>query len=119
MGSEISSTGTYDRYRQLLDAAPDAMIVVDGDGIITFANLETERMFGYSRDEIVGQSVEILIPLRFRPVHAAHVHSFFDQPTRRPMGSRLGPGKGRVDRISHETAARGSTGSRRRDLPSM
>jgi PAS domain S-box-containing protein len=76
-------------YRALLDAAPDSMIVVGPDGVIAFANLETERVFGYVRAELVGQRLEMLIPERFRAGHAAHLSRFFAMPTRRPMGSGL------------------------------
>ena len=55
-----------ERYRQLLDAAPDAMLVVGSDGTIEFANAQTERLFGYAREELIGQPFELLIPDRFR-----------------------------------------------------
>jgi PAS domain S-box-containing protein len=87
--TEPPSAGSQDRYRQLIDAAPDAMIVVSPEGVLTFANVETERLFGYTRDELVGQKLEILIPERFRPTHDPHLHHFFNSPTRRPMGSGL------------------------------
>jgi PAS domain S-box-containing protein len=76
-------------YRQLLETAPDAMIVVRPDGAITFANLETERLFGYGRDELLGQTLDMLIPERFRAGHGAHLQRFFAKRTRRPMGSGL------------------------------
>jgi PAS domain S-box-containing protein len=88
MPSEPPS-GPHDRYRQLLDTAPDAMIVVGADGRIAFANAETERLFGYRREELVGQPLEILIPERFRGTHGRHMQRFFDTPTRRGMGSGL------------------------------
>jgi PAS domain S-box-containing protein len=76
-------------YWQLLDTAPDAMMVVRTDGAIAFANLETERLFGYTRAELVGQPLEMLIPERFRAGHGGHLARFFASPTRRPMGSGL------------------------------
>ncbi len=76
-------------YRALLDAAPDSMIVVGPDGAIAFANLETERLFGYARAELVGRPLEMLIPERFRAGHGGHLSRFFARPTRRPMGSGL------------------------------
>src|SRR5579859_2740422 len=89
MPSDPPSTGSHDRYRELLDTAPDAMIVVGADSAITFANVETERLFGYRRDELIGQPLDLLIPERFRGTHGAHLDRFFTNPTRRPMGSGL------------------------------
>ena len=69
----------------LLDAAPDAMFVVD-DGEIVFANDEVERVFGYRRDELVGQSIERLIPDEMRSRHVAQRRDYAAAPTRRKMG---------------------------------
>ena len=74
---------------QLLDAAPDAMVVVDASGRIALVNRQTESLFGYSRDELIGQSVETLLPDRFRASHPHYRKSFFDQPRVRPMGQGL------------------------------
>ena len=70
------------RYRGLLEAAPDAMVIADAQGHIILVNAETERLFNYTRDELIGKPVEILIPQRFRQQHpqqrqgyAAHPHS--------------------------------------------
>jgi PAS domain S-box-containing protein len=65
------------------------MIVVSLDEGITFANLETERLFGHKRDELIGQPLEMLIPERFRPTHSGYVRRYFESPMRRPMGSGL------------------------------
>jgi PAS domain S-box-containing protein len=89
MNSDTISAQPQDYYRQLLDTAPDAMIVVSLDEGITFANLETERLFGYTRDALIGQSLEVLIPERFRQPHGSHLRRYFESPTRRPMGSGL------------------------------
>ncbi len=75
--------------RQLLDAAPDAMVVVDSIGAIVLVNRQTESLFGYSRDELVGNPVEILIPERFRNRHPRHREGFFKQSRVRPMGQGL------------------------------
>ncbi len=75
--------------RDLLDTAPDAMVVVDGDGRITLVNIRAEALFGYSRSELVGQHLELLIPDRFRRTHGRHVSGFFANPTVRSMGSGL------------------------------
>jgi PAS domain S-box-containing protein len=91
MASEATSTSAFDdeRYRLLVDSAPDAMVVVDAKGSIELVNLQTEKLFGYARTELIGQSLEVLIPDRFRAGHAAHVARFIAQPTVRPMGSGL------------------------------
>jgi PAS domain S-box-containing protein len=78
-----------DTFRQLVDTAPDATIVVDQSGTIVLVNLQTERLFGYRRDELVGQKVELLIPERFRASHPTHRSKFFSEPKVRPMGSGL------------------------------
>jgi PAS domain S-box-containing protein len=78
-----------DEYRQLLDAAPDAMIVVSAEGKITFANTETGRLFGYENHELLGRTLDVLIPERYRAAHGGHLARFFASPTRRPMGSGL------------------------------
>ncbi len=77
------------RYRQILDTAPDAILVVDRSGTIQLVNLQTERIFGYSRTDLIGQSLEVLIPERFRASHGGHVSKYFHQPRIRSMGSGL------------------------------
>jgi PAS domain S-box-containing protein len=77
------------RYRQLLDAAPDAMVVVGVDGKIDVVNVQTERVFGYARSELVGQQLDVLIPERFRQAHGAHLARFLSSPAARPMGSGI------------------------------
>jgi PAS domain S-box-containing protein len=76
-----------DRYRYLLDTAPDAIVVTDSKGKIDFVNLQTEKIFGYARAELVGQPIEILIPERFRPSHVGHRTQYAAEPSLRPMGS--------------------------------
>ncbi len=80
-----------DRYRQLIDLAPDAIVVVEPDSNIEYANHEAERIFGYSLDELVGKPHEILIPPRLRAYHAAQTARFLAEPDpkRRPMGHGL------------------------------
>jgi PAS domain S-box-containing protein len=84
-----SSVPNDDGFRQLLDAAPDAMIVVNAEGAIEFANAQTENVFGHDRAELVGQPLDVLIPERFRGVHGAHLKRFLANPGTRPMGSGL------------------------------
>jgi PAS domain S-box-containing protein len=73
----------------LLDAAPDAMLLIDGDGTITFANDRVRDLFGYEPDEIVGEPVEQLIPEGLREDHVAHREAYRKDPERRPMGVGL------------------------------
>jgi PAS domain S-box-containing protein len=75
--------------RGLLEAAPDAMVVVGPTGGIVLVNGQTERLFGYSRGELVGQSVDILVPDRFRNTHPAHRSEYTRDPRARPMGAGL------------------------------
>lgn len=89
MSSEPRPDNSQLLHSQLLDTAPDAMVVVDPDGTIRFVNVQTENMFGYARDELLGQKLEFLIPERFRATHFRHVDRFFASPTSRPMGSGL------------------------------
>ncbi len=74
-------------FKLLLDAAPDAVVVVGERGLISLVNLQTERLFGYARAELVGQPIEILIPQRFHGAHVGHRSRFASAPTVRPMGS--------------------------------
>ncbi|MGH9885240.1 MAG: PAS domain S-box protein, partial [bacterium] len=76
-------------FRALLDAAPDGIVVCDGQGVLVVVNSEAERMFGYGRDELVGQSIDRLIPEHVRPRHHHHVASYTAEPRTRPMGSNL------------------------------
>ena len=77
------------RAEALLEAAPDAMVVVDQAGKIVLVNAQTERLFGYQRAEILGQQIEVLIPTRFHEGHQAHRTNFFSQPGIRAMGANL------------------------------
>jgi len=83
------SARTEERYSQLLDAAPDAMVVIGDDGRIDLVNAQTEKLFGYSREELIGRDLDLLIPARFRSAHSGHLKAFFAHPGSRPMGSGL------------------------------
>ena len=74
-------------YRRVLERSPDAFLVVDADGVINLANEQCEKMFGYTRSELVGQKVEVLVPDEFRPHHAGLRASFHREPTTRAMGA--------------------------------
>jgi PAS domain S-box-containing protein len=73
----------------MLDAAPDGLLLVDGRGRMALVNDRVEEMFGYGRDDLVGQAVEVLLPEAFRQVHVAHRQRFLAQPRTRPMGAGL------------------------------
>jgi two-component system, cell cycle sensor histidine kinase and response regulator CckA len=77
------------RFRGLLEAAPDAVVCVDADGRIVLVNAQTERLFGYGRDELTGQPVEILVPDAIRAVHPAHRAGYVADPQPRQMGAGI------------------------------
>ena len=76
-----------EQFRLLFEAAPNGMIVTDHDGIITFINKQTEKLFGYSRGDLVGRSIEVLIPKRFQATHPSLRAQFARQPETRAMGA--------------------------------
>jgi PAS domain S-box-containing protein len=77
------------QYRELIDAAPDGIVVVDSEGAIILVNVQAEHMFGYPRSELLRNRIEMLIPHRFRPNHPKHVANYTSEPRTRPMGSGL------------------------------
>jgi PAS domain S-box-containing protein len=77
------------RFRGLLEAAPDAMVIVDQEGIVIMVNAQTEKLFGYGRDDLLGKHVEQLVPARFRDVHPFHRNQYGKNPRVRPMGADL------------------------------
>ncbi len=82
-------TLTGELARSALDAAPDALIIIDVDGVVRFANRQASALFGYAREELVGVHLERLIPERFRGRHAGHRVTYFAAPRLRPMGAGL------------------------------
>jgi protein-histidine pros-kinase len=76
-----------ERFRLAVEAAPTAEIMVDARGVIVLANALSEQLFGYPRAELVGMSIERLVPLRFRDRHPHHRSDYFSQPQPRPMGA--------------------------------
>src|SRR5882672_2091301 len=78
-----------ERFRAVLEAAPDAMVIVNSEGRIVLINAQTQKLFGYARQELLGQPVEMLVPQRFRGGHPGHRTGYFAKPTARPMGTGL------------------------------
>src|SRR5438034_44532 len=76
-----------EKFRLVLDAAPNAMIMVDSAGVISFANARAETVFGYSLSELIGHPIETLVPERFRDRHPGYRKSFFSEPSSRAMGA--------------------------------
>jgi PAS domain S-box-containing protein len=77
------------RFRSLVEAAPDGIVMVDAEGRIELVNPQAELMFGYRAEELIGRPLEVLVPERFRRVHVAHRASFAGRPRLRPMGADL------------------------------
>src|SRR5687768_7545376 len=71
------------KFRGLLEAAPDAIVGVGADGRIALVNGQTERLFGYGRDELIGQPVEILVPDGAKAGHPTHRAAYFSRPVTR------------------------------------
>lgn len=74
------------KLQGLLESAPDGFVIVDAAGLITLVNSQAERIFGYPRDELLGQSVELLIPERFRETHPRQRAEYSRAPVTRPIG---------------------------------
>jgi len=79
-----------ERFRRVVESAPDATVVVDDQGKIVLVNAQTEKMFGYAREELLGQPVEVLAPERFRDKHVAQRGEYATNPRVRAMGTRTG-----------------------------
>lgn len=77
------------RFRGLVDASPDALVIVDKDGRIEMVNAQTEVLFGHDRSQLIGQPVEMLVPVRYRDKHPEHRRKNTDRPRTRPMGAGL------------------------------
>ena len=93
MGNSNSKSKIERRWQKvfepLLESAPDAMVVTDQEGKIVIVNSQTETIFGYQRDELLGRDVEVLMPARFRHRHLQHRNAFASEPRFRAMGEGL------------------------------
>jgi PAS domain S-box-containing protein len=86
--AEIALRGGENRFRELLESAPDAMVIVDPQGKIVLVNKQTETIFGYTREQLLGSPVEILIPQDIRTGHVEKRAAFTASPQLRPMGQK-------------------------------
>ena len=82
-----AGTDSDRRFRLIVEAAPNAMVMVDSEGLIALVNAKTEQVFGYPRAALLGRSVEMLVPDRFRDNHPGLRAAFFRNPLARPMGA--------------------------------
>jgi PAS domain S-box-containing protein len=82
-----SISEAHERFRVAVEAAPNAMVMVDERGRMLLVNAQTERLFGYTRDELIGGAVEMLVPERFHATHPGYRVGFFAEPKARPMGA--------------------------------
>lgn len=85
----IQALGADPAFIQLLESAPDAFVIINDNGVITLINSQAERLFGHSKDEMIGQPLEILLPTRFRDRHVHHRSNYVSDPRVRPMGASL------------------------------
>jgi PAS domain S-box-containing protein len=77
------------KFRAFLESAPDAFVIVDHDGKIVLVNTQTENLFGWKREELLGRRMDVLVPKRFRAAHPGHRKKFFANPKSRAMGADL------------------------------
>lgn len=87
--AEMQIKESEGKFRALLDSAPDSMVIVGRDGKILMVNIQTEKLFGWTKDEMLGKEVELLIPNRFHQIHPQHRTNFFADPKVRGMGVGL------------------------------
>ncbi len=87
---QSASTAGTDFYRQLVEQAADAILVIAHDGTIQMLNESASNLFGWSQDELRGRPISDLVPVRFREPHGHLMRSFFSNPARRAMGDHAG-----------------------------
>ncbi len=88
-GGTLTKHAGEDKFRGLLEAAPDAMVIVGNDGRIALVNAQAEALFGYAREELLDRPIEILVPQRFGAAHVGHRDGYERDPRVRPMGAGL------------------------------
>ena len=86
--SEMAMRESETRFRRVVEASPNAMVVISSNGMIGMVNTQAEKVFGYRRDEMLGKAVEMLVPERFRSHHPALRGAFFNDPQRRVVTGR-------------------------------
>jgi len=88
VGRDVSERKQVEQtFRDLLESAPDAMVVVNSAGCVVLVNSQMERLFGYTREEVLGQPIEVYIPLAYRADHVGKVKAYIADPLFRPMGA--------------------------------
>lgn len=85
--AQLRQAQAEEKFRRMVEGAPNAIVLVNQAGRIALVNAQAERLFGYAREELVGQSIEILVPARFRGAHPGHRGAFFGDPKTRAMGA--------------------------------
>ncbi len=88
IGGLIAERGLAEEmFRLAVEACPSGMVMIDSDGKMVMVNAEIESQFGYAREELIGQPVDMLVPERLRTQHARHRHQFAPKPETRRMGA--------------------------------
>ena len=85
--NDLALQKSEERFRQVVESAPNAIVMIGPNGLIEMVNAQTERMFGYSRNDLLGKPVEMLVPERYRHNHPGLRAGFFASPVSRPMGA--------------------------------
>ena len=85
----VANNKSERKFQALLESAPDAMVIVNREGQIVLVNAQTEKLFGYQREEIIGEKIELLMPKRYVKQHVYHRDGYFAHPKTRAMGQDL------------------------------